>query len=229
MGKHQSVKRNALGKKNLRKTAKKSSVLKKYSYQHGGTSGRCGWQSKGPVAAAQVGTALNYSDLDTLPGTAGKPGESNHYPYNTEVVEPPSSTSNTPPKVMSGGRRSRRKKHRGRKSQRRRCRAKRGGVGSKCGKKNTVKKRNYGHQKGGSGGLIRSRLFPTELVNFTRSVLHSPRKFINTWGGYEQPANLDFNPAHQPINKVKMPQLRVGARISEGETKTAVKESAKLY
>ena len=124
---------------------------------------------------------------------------------------------------MSGGRRTRRKRRRSCKKRHNR-KSKRGG---------TVPKRNTGkrsiiRQHGGSGGLIRSRLFPTEVVNLTRNFLSAPRKLIDSWGGYEQPANLDFNPTNQPINKVTIPQLKVGSRILSGETKTSVKGTAKL-
>ena len=172
-------------------------------------------------AAAQVGPALNYSNLDSLPGAAGVPGQSNHYAHNQGVIDAPVSTSNTLPKVMSGGRRTRRKRRRCCKKRNNR-KSKRGGVGKNTGKRNVIR------QHGGSGGLIRSRLFPTEIVNLTRNVLHAPRKLMNSWGGYEQPANLDFNPTHQPIGKLTIPQLKVGSRILSGETKTSVKGTAKL-
>ena len=149
----------------VRSNRNANSSVSKYTYQHGGGGGggRCGW--KGPTSAAQVGPALNYGDLNSLPGAAGVQGVTNHYAYNAGVVEPPVSTSNTLPmeltKAMAGGKRKTKRRRRcGCKSRRRKM--KRGGTGKRYNvgkkannKKNGAKTRKnghrhrYGHQSGG--------------------------------------------------------------------------------
>lgn len=185
---------------------------------------------KGPATSARVGCSWNGNNVNTWPGVSGLMGQTNHLELSKNGVSAgaaplPVSTSN----IMMGGRRTRRygkgkhrrvsshtrrrkgKSHKRGHKKRRRTRSRRGG--SCCG--------NMGCMTGGSG-LVRGRLFPAQLVNAYRSVIHAPSKFINEWGGLKQPANLTATPTYQPLlDNQKMPRMAVGSRISRGDMSTA--------
>ena len=194
---------------------------KRHAGMRGGT-----W--RGPSASPRVGCSWNGNNVNQWPGVAGVQGQTNYLAlskYGGAVggVRLPVSTSNT----MTGGKRTRRygkgkgrhkrvtRRRRGRKGKshkRRRTRSRSGG--SCCG--------NGQYMTGGSG-LVRGRLFPAQLVNAYRSVIHAPSKFINEWGGLKQPANLTATPTFQPaLNNQKMPRMAVGSRISQGDMSTSM-------
>ena len=169
-------------------------------------------------AAGPVGIAWNGGDVKSWPGKAGIDGQSNYIPLSKVGVpcgnfEPPQSTSN----IMKGGKKKKCKsKHKkySRRSRVNRRRSKRRRRGGGCGCNSPLL------QAGGSG-LVRGRMFPENLVNAYRGIVNAPSRWMNTWSGFKQPANLNVNPAHQPINKSEPLQFKVGSRISPSENITS--------
>lgn len=173
------------------------------------------WKGK---AAGPVGIAWNGGDISSWPGMAGVDGQSNYIPLSRVGVpsgnfEPPLSSSN----IMKGGslkknkhKASRKKRVRfSRRLKRKPTRKRRGGCG--CGSSLQL----------GGGGLVRGRLFPEDLVNAYRGIVNAPSRWINTWSGFKQPANLNVNPSHQPIDKINPLQFKVGSRINPTQNVTS--------
>jgi hypothetical protein len=211
----------------MRKTKRQCGRRARRKTMRGGT-----WRGK---AAGPVGLAWNGGDVSSWPGKAGLDGQSNYIPLSKEGVpsgnfELPVSTSN----IMKGGKKkrcncksncncnckckhkkhgrtSRAKRGKSRRGKSRRGRGRRGGCG--CGSSSPI-------QTGGSG-LVRGRLFPEDLVNAYRGIVNAPSRWMNTWGGLSQPANLNVNPSHQPIDKTDPLQFKVGSRISPSDNTTS--------
>ena len=169
------------------------------------------------LASGPVGCSWQGGSPSTWPGVAGKVGQSNYYQLSPNGVpagyfDPPISSSNV--MKMKGGSKNRKYK-KTRKGKRRKnvgsTRRKKGGCG--CSTRPMI----------GGTGLIRSRIFPADFVNAYRSVVNAPSRWMNMWGGVEQPANINVSPTNQPIDKPVIPNIKVGSRIPSGQTSTSAK------
>lgn len=194
----------------------------------------------GPSAPARVGCSWNGDNVNRWPGVAGFQGQTNHLELSKNGVSAgaatlPVSTSN----MMMGGRRTRRhgkcKGKKKNKSFRRRASKRMHRRKNKSSRRSNKRSRRHRRTRGGGdcgctphmgmtggSGLVRGRLFPAQLVNAYRSVMHAPTKFINTWGGLQQPANLTATPTYQPaLDDQKMPRMAVGSKIPTSSMSTA--------
>ena len=194
---------------------------------------------KGHSAPSRVGCSWNGYNVNRWPGIAGVPGQTNYLELSKNGVPSgattlPVSTSN----MMMGGRRTRRYgkgKGKGkRKSLHRRASKKMHKRKNKTRRHRNKRSRRHRRTRGGGcgcaspmgmtggSGLIRGRLAPEQLVNAYRSIIHAPSKFINTWGGLQQPANLTATPTYQPaLDNQKMPRMAVGSKIPTSAMSTA--------
>lgn len=175
------------------------------------------------VASGPVGFSWQGGETSSWPGVAGVDGQSNHYPVSkygvpTGNFELPVSTSN----IMKGGKKRRSKRCRSKKRRRRR-RSRRGG----CGCSSSADALSSSRKMHGGSGLIRGRLFPSDLVNAYRGIVNTPSRWMNTYSGNPQPANLNVSPTSQPINNTKMPHLDIGGRIGQGQTSTSARSFVK--
>ena len=192
-----SRRRHRKGKPIKRKTATRKTAKR---HMRGGK-----WGGNG--VPARVGCSWNGGNLNRWPGVAGVSGQTNYLELSKNGVAVGGSQLPVSTSKMMGGRHCS-KKHRATTGKRRR-RSRRGGCG--CASAMT-----------GGSGLTRGRLFPEQLVNAYRSVIHAPSKFINEWGGFNQPANLTAAPTYQPaLDDQKMPRMAVGSRISGQAMSTA--------
>ena len=148
-------------------------------------------------AARPVGYPWNGGKLISWPGVVGNGAGitmSNHYGYNTKVVDPPISSSNRqcgPCAEYVGG------KRRGRRTKRR-------GNGRKASgrSRRATGRRHVRHLKGGfTGG---------DMVNIWRNGMYDLKKAIADWEGIKLPASANPNATAQPIDKkrqVVVPRL----------------------
>jgi len=159
-------------------------------------------------AAGPVGYGFQGGDIETWPGMVGNEAGitmSNHYPYNTNVVDPPISSSNTqcgPCKVYNGGKKRGSRAKRGGK---RRTGRKTHGRRKSSGKRRTRAKRSKRAGHGFRGGFTSN-----DMVNFWRNQVYDVKKRVADWRGVELPASANPNPTQQPIEnnpKVIVPKL----------------------
>lgn len=156
-------------------------------------------------AAGPVGYGFQGGEIETWPGMVGNKAGitiSNHYPYNTNVVDPPLSSSNTqcgPCKVYNGGKK-------------RKSRSKRGGKRRTHGKRKASGKRRTRTKRSKRAGhlSLRGGFTSNDMVNYWRNQVYDVKKRVAAWRGVELPASANPNPTTQPIEnnpKVIVPKL----------------------
>ena len=151
-------------------------------------------------ASEPVGYSWNADNVNTWPGVKGNNcgvTMSNHYQYNTEVIDPPISSSNTQcgPCAIGGSR----------KVNKARRTSKHAGQRFNSTRRFGRPRRRRRHLRNSScifrGGNGVTALIPQELVNFGRGVFYDTQKLVADWKGKTLPASANPSIIEQPIGK----------------------------
>jgi len=197
--------------------------LRKHIRKHKGGNTAKALQKPFTISSASdpVGYPWNADNVNTWPGAKGNKAGitmSNHYQYNTEVIDPPISSSNTQcgPCAIGGGRKTthnngrtvnkvkRTSKHAGQRFRTTRRRYRRCPCPCpdcpRCRLGFPRRRlRNYRSLFRGGNGV--TALIPQEFVNFGRGILYNTQQLVADWKGKPLPASANPSNTIQPINK----------------------------